>query len=186
MTGKKIDDIRKLSPEERIEMLRELEEDNKKEIEEAEKLMKESMVEIRNEEIIREIPPPGIKPVDISKLFETEEDKKPDVQQPLEETVEKEKPEVSQEQIAQYGAKLSTEPMEDIYNRMKNIYSDVNENGYMNSGQQQELASLDYAMNKKANDIEAGSYKGVSSQVSDELVASMSMAARMKDRYKGH
>ena len=65
-----LDDIKKLSPEERIRRLKELEEERKKEIKEAEELMKSSKDEIVvQEKIKRDIPIPQLKAVDIDHLF---------------------------------------------------------------------------------------------------------------------
>ncbi len=69
-----IDEIKKLSPEERVKRLKKLEEEKRKEIEEAEKLMKESVGQLeREEEIRRKIPVPQMKAVDIGQLFTKEE-----------------------------------------------------------------------------------------------------------------
>lgn len=66
----KIDQLKKLSPEERIRILKELEQEKKSEIEEARKLITESEQEIgREEEIKREIPIPQVKAVNIEQLF---------------------------------------------------------------------------------------------------------------------
>jgi hypothetical protein len=64
-----IDDLKKLSPKERLSKLKELEKKNKDEIELARKLMSESEREIQIEEEMKEIPIPEIKAVDIDELF---------------------------------------------------------------------------------------------------------------------
>src|SRR3989338_2822070 len=63
-------ELTKLSPEERIKKLRLMEEDRKKEVTEIERLIKESMHEIKTDKLADEIAPEQ-KAVDISKLFET-------------------------------------------------------------------------------------------------------------------
>jgi len=122
-----LDDIKKLSPEERIKRLKELEEERKKEIQEAEKLMKSSEDEIVvQEKIRRDIPIPQLKAVDVDHLFSAAEkqmfeskhgqrqkglkdmvaDAKPQKKEgilpealPLEETVAMEQANVTQEQL---------------------------------------------------------------------------------------
>lgn len=76
-------DLAKLSPQERIKKLRDLEEERKKEVHEIERLIKESMQELRTEKLATEITPEQ-RPVDISRLFESNGDK-------LERTVNNEK-----------------------------------------------------------------------------------------------
>ena len=63
-------DLAKLSPQERIKKLKQLEEERKKEGNEIERLIKESMQEIRTEKLAEDITPEQ-KPVDISRLFES-------------------------------------------------------------------------------------------------------------------
>ena len=69
-----IDELKKLSPEERIKRLKELESAKRKELDEAEKLMKESVGEMEKaEEIRQKMPVPQMKAVDIDSLFTQEE-----------------------------------------------------------------------------------------------------------------
>lgn len=63
-------ELGRLSPEERIKKLRLMEEERRKEVNEIERLIKESMQEIKTEKLAEEIAPEQ-KAVDISKLFET-------------------------------------------------------------------------------------------------------------------
>ena len=62
----------KLSPEERIRKLKELEEERKKEMNEIGALIKESMKELKTDKLAEEITPER-KSVDISRLFESSE-----------------------------------------------------------------------------------------------------------------
>ncbi|MBI2548965.1 hypothetical protein HYW21_06455 [Candidatus Woesearchaeota archaeon] len=66
-----LDELKKLSPQERVNALKKFEEERKKELVEAEKLMKESLTEIRMAEVGRTVEVPQVEPVDISKLFES-------------------------------------------------------------------------------------------------------------------
>ncbi|PIN87282.1 hypothetical protein COV19_00160 [Candidatus Woesearchaeota archaeon CG10_big_fil_rev_8_21_14_0_10_44_13] len=74
MTDFDADELKKLSPERRLKVLKELEEKSRKEIEEARKLMVESEREIEiKEEIERDMPIPQLASVDIDSLFTSEE-----------------------------------------------------------------------------------------------------------------
>jgi len=66
-------EISKLAPEERIKKLKLMEEERKKEVNEIEKLINESMRELKTDKIAEEFAP-AQKIVDISKLFETKDE----------------------------------------------------------------------------------------------------------------
>lgn len=68
-----LDKIKKLPPEERVRKLRDIEAKMKKEIAEADKLMKQSISEIETKERLRTLEMPEAEQVDISKLFTPEE-----------------------------------------------------------------------------------------------------------------
>lgn len=70
--GEKLDNLKKLGPRERLTKLRELEKNNKEEIEQARKLMSESQREVDIEEELKDIPIPEVKAVDIDHLFSPE------------------------------------------------------------------------------------------------------------------
>jgi hypothetical protein len=67
------DELGKMSPEERIKKLKEMEEERKKELEEASDLIKKSEAEIEREKTIPKVEVPEIERVDISKIFESHE-----------------------------------------------------------------------------------------------------------------
>lgn len=77
------DELRRLAPAERIRKLRELEEERKKEIEEAEKLIRESVEDLRREKATEDVEIPEAEEVNIEDLFGGEK---------LEDTVAKEAP----------------------------------------------------------------------------------------------
>jgi hypothetical protein len=77
-------ELAKLSPEERIKKLRQLEEEGRKDADEIGALIKKSMQELRTDKLATDITPER-KQVDISKLFEEEGER-------LERTVKKERP----------------------------------------------------------------------------------------------
>jgi len=82
------EELDKLPAAEKIKRLKELEAENRKEIEEAEKLIKETETEIEREGIAESVKIPETKPIDIGSLFAEEES--------LESTVKKEAPEEDQ------------------------------------------------------------------------------------------
>jgi len=65
-------ELEKLTPAERIKRLKKVEEENKKEIEEAEKLIKKTEAEISREKIAESVKIPETKPIDIGGLFKEE------------------------------------------------------------------------------------------------------------------
>lgn len=73
MPEETIEEIRRLRPEERITRLKKLEEKRKKEIEDAEKAIEESLSEIRKENVIRRIETPRLAEPDITGRFKPHE-----------------------------------------------------------------------------------------------------------------
>ncbi|MBI2580442.1 hypothetical protein HYV85_01400 [Candidatus Woesearchaeota archaeon] len=70
-----VDELKRLSPQERIKRLKELEEERKKEIEQAEELIKETVREIADAEEKKRIPIPQAKATDLSSALATSEEK---------------------------------------------------------------------------------------------------------------
>lgn len=89
------EELKKLSPEKRIKRLKQIEKERKKEIEEAEDLIKRTEAEIQREKDIPDIEVPKIEPVDISKIFEAPEG--------LETTVRREVTAEEEESPIKYG-----------------------------------------------------------------------------------
>ncbi|MBD3313995.1 hypothetical protein GF345_06135 [Candidatus Woesearchaeota archaeon] len=124
-----LEELKKLGPEDRVKKLKEIEENNRKEIEEAQKLMTDSLREIEIEDKIkRDIPIPQLTSVDVDTLFGQEEkdmfrtkryDSGPSREQKadesLEESIEKEKmKELPPEAMKQY-----TQQLEQISSRLE-------------------------------------------------------------------
>lgn len=108
-------EIRKLRPGERIARLKELEEDRKKEIQEAERLIEDSIAEIREERIREEIEVPRAGEADISHHFIPKD-------QSLESVAQREKPaEVLEEAVSQYASRLE-EIREGFYENPERAY----------------------------------------------------------------
>ena len=148
----KLKEIRNLPPEERIKRLKEIEEQNKKEIEAAHKLLQESQDEIEEEEKEKErIPIPQVRAVDIDMLVSEEErrifatkryvdvKKKPDEENKekkqlsfdknLEEALSEEPGvRLSRSQLEehkQYQARLAEMPSRDLYQMAGQLMSEV-------------------------------------------------------------
>jgi len=67
------EELEKLTPDERIKKLKEIEQENKKEIQEAEKLIQKTEAEITRENIAESVKVPETKPIDIGELFKEEQ-----------------------------------------------------------------------------------------------------------------
>jgi len=209
--SKEIDDLKKLSPDERINRLREIAKRDRDEIKEAQNLIKESETELEEgERSKKQIPIPQIKSVDVGSLFgkgtqeaqifktkrfegsekegeieEAVEEVSPKGDQ-LEQAVSAERPSLAAKVEAekQYLTQLSRQPAETLYNRMKNIYGQVQESGYVSPAVMQEAVNISYAMQEKNADIKEGGY-AAGEKVQNEIMASGSMLKMLKDRYKG-
>lgn len=141
-------DLEKLSPKERIKVLEEIKKKNKEEIEKAQSLIIESEEEIEKaeeiEQIIKEVPLPKQKQVDVSDLWKSE----------LEEKLKKEKISITEEQ-RQYGRIIAeTKPIEEITQKIYNIKDEVKDKGYINRGEQESLQANIYALRKKEEKYE--------------------------------
>ena len=136
-------ELEKLSPEERIRRLNELQKKNKEEIENAQKLIKESEEQLKEqkeiEEMIREVPMPKGR-VDVSDLWKSES---------LEEQVKKEEIKLTDEQ-KQYARVLAeTRPIEEIAKNIYHMEQNVADKGYINQEEQEKFQTTVYALRKK-------------------------------------
>lgn len=175
MVNDDIDEIKKLSPGERIKKLKELEEKRKKEIEEAERLIKESVEEIKQEQELQE----EIEEEERLQKEKLDSEKNND----LEELVEEAKQKISDEENyanTQYQVKLSMEPVSSLYDKVKEVYQEVQNSGEMSEDQRQQLENISYAMQTKTDAIDSGEYKTKGEQIEDILSASKSIIKYMK------
>ncbi|MBW2981986.1 hypothetical protein KY343_03845 [Candidatus Woesearchaeota archaeon] len=204
----KLKDLKKLSPNERLEKLKELQEKDREEIEKAQKLLQETEDEIGRERELEKIPIPQLKAVDIGALFSTEEkelfkakrftaapakekEEKPEEPRRAEEREELERiaeqaPRLSQEEEAaqaQYLDQLSQKPVEDIYNRVKDIYQQVKATGEITPEQMNELNNVSYANRRKMEDIQSGRYTEVTQEAAREMVLTEKMKNWLQDSY---
>jgi len=154
------DDIKKLDPLKRAKKLKELIEarnkeiaDKNKDIGEAEKLTKQA--EKEKEELIalqEQIKVPGVEEVDISNLFQQEEEEK------LEDTVAKEAPpdeEGPLKGLYQVSPDMATSQ---IYSDIVNIYNSMGKNGQVSPAMASQAGAIQYAMEKKDEAVEQGNY----------------------------
>lgn len=196
-----IEDIKKLSVEERIRKLKDMQEKNKEEIKKAQELLRESEEELEEKEKEKaEIPIPQLRAVDIGELF-TEEEKQmfnakrfkteePEKkEEALEETVEAEEKKLTPEQIEQvqqqYRTQLTKESAEELYSRIKGMQQNVQASGYMTKEQANQLANMEYALDKREQAMETGEYKPPSEQAANALVASRRIDEELKKKYIG-
>ncbi|MCK5107984.1 MAG: hypothetical protein KAQ83_04620 [Nanoarchaeota archaeon] len=167
-----MDELRKLSPETRIERLKVLEEKRKKELLETEKLIQQSVAEIKAEETLKEeIEEEEKTQRELLKLDQEEGAS-------LEETVQNEKQLILDEELGnhkQYQMKLSMEPITDLYDKLRGVYQDVVSTGEMNEQQEKQLMDLNYAMQHKSEAIDHGEYKTAGDKIEDIMSASKSI-----------
>jgi hypothetical protein len=107
-----LDAIKKLSPEERIKKLKELEEKRQKEKSEMEKLLNESISDIKKEDTIKNIKAPEQKEVNVSELFSNEE----------QETLEKKTRDARADEKAEgVTYRIDIEKAENLYREIKSM-----------------------------------------------------------------
>lgn len=198
----RLNEIKKLSPEERIKKLRDVEEKNKKEIEEAEKLIKDSIREINVKEEIKDLPIPQIKAVDIESLFAPEEKEvfaakrykdfrhveEETTEMPLEETVEQEKPEITEKELEaqrQYQIlELRREPTENVVQEIENIYQQVRETGRVTGEQMTRAYVANVIAEERQREIERGTYRRISEEISNQLGITKQIFNSIQEKYK--
>lgn len=196
---KEIDSLKKLSPKDRIKKLKELQQKNKEEIEQAQKMLLQAEDEASVEDQLREIPIPQLKAVDIGELFSPEEQElfkakrfvSSKAKKGQEEGQEEKKAKKGLESIAEtapqmpreeerqqreYLSQLSRKPAEELYGRAKELYSQFKEQGYLSLEQQDEFNRIEYANRKKLEDIESGKY----TDISENAVRGMVTIEKMK------
>ena len=201
-----LEKLKKLSPEERIKKLKELQEEDKREIEEAQKLIHESEEQAEHEaELTRKIPVPQLKSVDIESLFTSEEkelfkikryagekkpaeEKKKPEEKPLELTVAEEAPRMLPEEIIesrQYGLELSRKPASILRERAENIYQEVKKTGEITYQQKKELDAIGYAEAYKMQEIQEGGYEA-DRRTAEDMVVTQKIKNWLQDKYRGH
>ncbi len=203
-----IKELRKLPPEERIKKLKDLEEERKKEIEEAQQLIRESNVEIEDEEEKRrQIPIPQLRTIDIDHLFTREEKelfkvkrfiseiRKEDEadegeERPLEETVAHEAPKLTEEQRRaaieyQIGAFAKEKSIGEITTYATNLRNVLKYDGSALDDEQKAriqdtFESMYHALREKEEDSQAGEYGAPRKEIQKAL----SLIEQIRDQYR--
>jgi hypothetical protein len=205
----KLKELKKLSPKERFEKLKELQKKDREEIEKAQRLLQETEEEISKQEELAKIPIPQLKAVDIGALFSPEERelfkakrfiaegpkkeeepeeagrKRPEEKAELERIAEEAKILKQDEETtqAQYLNQLSQKPVEDIYNKVKGIYQEVKASGEITPEQMNELNNVSYANRRKMQDIQSGRYTEVTQEAAREMVLTEKMKNWLQQSY---
>ena len=194
-------DLKGLSPQERLKRLKELEQKKKKEIQEARKLIKESEKDITDQHEFKEkVPIPEVGMQDLqglseegrqllmvlkdlkSKKKEEEPVKKVIIEEEsLEETIQRIDPIPIQVQNTEYAMHLSQRPMQDLQNQMAGIYETSQERGYMTSEDQKKVAYISAGVQHKMEAIEQGSYNA-SDDLTSRVKATKELSAHMLGR----
>lgn len=168
-----LNDLKKLSPKERIRRLKELQDKNKKEIEEAQKMINASEEEDILEENLKKIPVPELKKVSIEDLFdkeeepkkeEPEEDKKYDAG--LEDSVQGVKgiqggdynSNAQQQGGAEYANRLMQRSVDELKTDLNRIQENIYQSGIASEEQRGELYQIGRELYAKQKDMEAGKY----------------------------
>ncbi len=201
------DALKDLPPEERIKKLKELEEKKKKEIAEAEKLIKESEKEMTGrDDWLRKVPIPEIGKEDLvglgvegkellkthKGLTEDKEEEEPvpvKKEESLEETIghEEIKPvqdvqyEISQEQLNTIY-KLSEEPVANLYTEMRDLNAHVEEKGYANASEVERATAITSALEKRIETAYSGT---PTEEVAARTQSTAQMSREVLNMYKG-
>ena len=204
------DDLKNLSPEERIIRLKEIEKKKKEEIAEAQNLLKESEQELSDQdELKRKVPIPQVaadqeeglsadekeilaahkgiskkeQKVEVKGSEEEQDTGKKDSS--LEETVLREKREIPLELLeSEYTFRLSQQPMANLYLEIREINQNVGDKGYITAEESRKIEYLSAATEKKLEDIEAGKYS-LTEQVAEAALLTRSIGESLKNMYKG-
>lgn len=141
----KLDDIKKLPPSERIRKLHELEKNNKEEIEQAHRLLKQSQAEEKRaaeiDEMLQEVVVPEPKQVKPEDLWKKEES--------LEDRARKETPNLSKEETKQYGIDLTAQSIDSLHKEADDIYKTVKQQGEISYGQMKRAEQIYEAAKEK-------------------------------------
>jgi hypothetical protein len=170
----RIKELEGLSPEERIAKLKEIEAEDKKEIERAHELIRESEQEIVADERIKRDKPPERGEIQVSESRENDES--------LEETVEKEKVMATEEQIRQqhdYFRGLKTEQIEQ---RAEYLQNKIQESGYISNEQRNEITSMYQEIKGREDGIKSGSYQSASQNIEGQLSVTKKILGDMYKR----
>ncbi|NQV91048.1 hypothetical protein HQ489_01095 [Candidatus Woesearchaeota archaeon] len=192
-------DFKNLSPQERLKKLKELEQEKKKEIAEARKLIKESEKDITAEHQFKEkVPIPEVGLENLQGLSEegrqllmvlkdlkekknpksVKETKKVVSEESLEETIQRIDPIPIHVKNTEYALHLSQRPMQDLQNQMAGIYEISQERGYMTQEDQKKVAYISAGVHHKMEAIDNGLYT-TSDDLTSKVKATKELSAHM-------
>ncbi len=152
-------ELEKLTPAERIKKLKRLEEENKKEIEEAKRLIKLTEAEISREKIAEAVKVPETKPIDIESLFREEPT--------LEATVRQEAP-------ATEEAKEESQ----LY-QLAQAYEEVKEMAYSPQSLSEEQLEQLERIDRLGERVEKTKYETFTKEAADLVVATRSLVKKI-------
>lgn len=176
-----LDELKGLSPEAKIKKLKELEEERRKAIEQAEDQIKAAQKELKEaeeeldhqREVVEQIPVPEVGGGSIEELFEGEEAPKEGV----ETAAQPEAPDQA------YIQQLSQTPIEELDNRIDYLRDVQQEFGQLNQDQYQEARNLGYALDRKQEDAKSGKYNP-SDAVKEEIYSDKQWLDNLLGTYK--
>jgi len=189
-----LEELKHLSPEERLAKLKEIEEKSKKEIEEAQKLIKQSEEEISEKKKFEEkVPIPqliseegrGLETSEEKEMFEAQREK---ARKQVKEKAPEEKKKASlEEQIeSEHIEELARKPAEELKEMMGDIYKRAEEQGgYMSREQREEIYSITKAEGEKIYAMKEGQYP--SEQMAgalESISATFSMGKKLRQMYE--
>ncbi len=187
-----IEEIKKLAPEERAKKLKELIEKRKKEVEAQKKELEEQKKEIEEqskeieeaekltektkkeeaEQIIREkMAVPELEEVNVANLFEQKEE---DLENKVEKAPQTPTPEEGAEKLYQFTPDA---PTHDMYASATNLYQQIKERGTVTPEMADLAGSLQYAIGKKQEDMNKGSYNA-----NDEIETQANLVKSIADK----
>jgi hypothetical protein len=187
---KEDEELKKLNPEARLKKLKEIIDKKNKEllekskelnseIEAAKKLTEKAKIESEEiEELKKKIKFPELKEVDITKLFEKEEDA---LEERVKEAARKDDIEQEQKQLYQLSPSM---PTQQIYADVMSIYRAATNNGMVTPAMAEDAASIQYAVAKKQEAINAGNYSATA-EVIRQAEAVKTMADKILSIYTG-
>ena len=199
------EDVDNLPPEEKIKRLKEIEKKKKKEIAEAQEMLRRTEKELtEREEWKRKVPIPQVAAESIGEMSEAEKEiikahkglkeveKEVEEEEPvekkeevgLEETVARERAELPAELMeSEYAIRLSQEPMENIQQEVRDIYRAVEEKGYVSQEEERRVEYLSAATERKLEDVEAGKYS-LTEEVAEAALLTKSMGKKLREMYQ--
>ncbi|MFC1801522.1 hypothetical protein ACFLZB_03580 [Nanoarchaeota archaeon] len=186
-----MDDLKKLSPEERLAKLKEIEEKSKKEIAEAQKLIQESEGEIEEKKKFEDkVPIPqliaheniSLEAKEEKEMFDSQRQKgkgKEDVSELKEKSLE--------DQLrSEHIEELSRRPADELKERMADIYKRAGEqDGYMTSEQKGEVYNIAKAEGEKIYAMQEGNYPAEQiGNALENISATFAMTKRLRSMYE--